>query len=250
MAVGADPGRRRGAVGGPTYAGRVTVPEELDDLPYAALLRPHTGPLSPEGDYDTVHFAGLTFDSGAGGDSMGGGGGSARGARFLESAVTDCVFTGTDLRRARFNDVWASGSRLTGVCLAETDWLDSSLIGCSLAGAEAFGSVLRRLVFRRCKLDSVNLRSAVLHEVVFEDCVLRDVDFGEARLDGVAFPGSRLERARLGRTTLKKADLRGAITIDLADGYESLSGAVIDTGQLLDLAPALAQALGITVKDR
>jgi uncharacterized protein YjbI with pentapeptide repeats len=80
--------------------------------------------------------------------------------------------------------------------------------------------------------------------------VLRDVDFGEAKLDGVTFAGSRLERARFGRATLKKADFRGAVTIDLADGYESLSGAVIDTGQLLDLAPALAQALGITVKDR
>ena len=31
---------------------------------------------------------------------------------------------------------------------------------------------------------------------------------------------------------------------------DEISGAVIATGQLLDLAPALAQALGITVKDR
>jgi hypothetical protein len=66
----------------------------------------------------------------------------------------------------------------------------------------------------------------------------------------VTFPGSRLEGARFGRATLKKADFRGAVAIDLADGHESLSGAVVDTGQLLELAPALAHALGITVKDR
>jgi uncharacterized protein YjbI with pentapeptide repeats len=216
----------------------VTVPDELDDLPYAGLLQPHSGPLAVEGDYDTVHFDRLTFEDE-----------TAGGSRFLESAVTDCLFSGTALRRARFNDLWASGTRLTGVTLAETDWLDSGLVGCSLAGVEAFGAILRRVVFRRCKLDSVNLRHSALHETVFEDCVLRDVDFGEAVLDRVSFPGSRLERIRLGRATLKKADLRGASTIDLADGYDSLRGALISPAQLLDLAPHLAAALGILIAD-
>ena len=212
--------------------------DELADLPYADQLRPYTGPLAVEGDYDTVHMDRLTFEDDR-----------ANGSRFLESAVTDCVFAGTNLRRARLNDLWASGTRFTGCTFAESNWLDSTLTGCSLAGVEAFESVLRRVVFRHCKLDSVNLRSAALHEVVFEDCVLRDVDFGEARLNGVTFPGSRLERARFGRATLKKTDLRGALTIDLADGCESLRGALISSTQLLDLAPALAQTLGIIVKD-
>ena len=215
------------------------VPDELADLSYAELLQPHTGPLTVEGDYDTVHFDRLGYEDGE----------VAGGSRFLESAVTDCVFAGTDLRRSRFNDVWAQGTRFTGASLAETDWLDSSLTGCSLAGVELFGAVLRRVVVRRCKLDSVNLRGAALHDVVFEDCVLRDVDFAEAKLDGVTFPGSRIERARFGRATMTRADLRGAVSIDLADGYDSLRGAVISPGQLLDLAPALAATLGITVED-
>ncbi|WP_037913146.1 pentapeptide repeat-containing protein [Actinacidiphila yeochonensis] len=217
----------------------MTVPEELAELPYADLLRPHEGPLEPEGDYDTVHLHQREFGPRS----------AAEGARFLEAAVTDCVFDGTGMRRARMNDLWVSGTRFTGVSLVESEWLDSSLTGCSLAGVEAFGAVLRRVRFRRCKLDSVNLRAAVLREVVFEDCVLRDVDLAEARLEQVAFPGTRIERARLGRTALTTVDLRGATAIDLADGYESLRGAVIDTGQLLDLAPALARALGIVVAE-
>lgn len=47
---------------------------------------------------------------------------------------------------------------------------------------------------------------------------------------------------------LERVDLRGAVALDLADGHDSLRGAVIDTRQLLELAPALADALGITVK--
>lgn len=105
----------------------VTVPDELADLPYADLLRPHTGPLESEGDYDTVHFDRLAFEDGD----------RANGARFLESAVTDCVLSGTNLRRTRINDLWVSGTRFTGVTLAESDWLDSSLTGCSLAGCRS-----------------------------------------------------------------------------------------------------------------
>ncbi|WP_225846335.1 pentapeptide repeat-containing protein [Streptomyces sp. HPF1205] len=243
----------------------MTAPEELSDLPYADLLRPYRGPLEIEGDYDTVHFDHRAFEPGGadepgepgeqgeqGGPGGRGGRGRPRatGSRFLESALTDCVLTDADLRNCRFNDVWVSATRFTGVSLADTDWLDSALLACSLAGVEAFGSVLRRVTFRRCKLDSVNLRSAGLHDVVFEDCVLREVDLAEATLDSVSFPGTRLERVRLGRATVKKADLRGATAIDLADGYEALRGALITSTQLLDLAPALAQTLGITVKDR
>ena len=45
---------------------------------------------------------------------------------------------------------------------------------------------------------------------------------------------------------LDELDLRGA-RIDRVDGVESLAGAIISAEQLLDLAPALAQAAGVTV---
>lgn len=215
------------------------IPEELGDLPYADLLQPHEGGgLAVEARYDTVHFDRLRFEDD-----------EAAGAHFLECAITDSSFTGVSLRRARLNDVFLRGDRFVGTRLAESDWLDTTADGCVLAGVEAFGSVLRRVVFRRCKFDSVNLRGAALYDVVFEDCVLRDVDLGGAKLDGVTFPGSALERIRLGGAVLKRTDLRGATRLDLADGYESLRGAVIGTGQLLELAPALAATVGITVKD-
>lgn len=217
----------------------VKTPGELSDLPYADLLQPHEGGgLAIEARYDTVHFDRADFEDE-----------DAGGASFLECAITDSSFSGVNLRRARLNDVWLSGDRFVAVRLAESSWQDVTAGSCVLAGVEAFGAVLRRVVFRSCKLDSVNLRAAALHEVVFEDCVLRDVDLGGAKLNGVSFPGSALERIRLGKAVLKRTDLRGATVLDIAEGYESLGGAVIDTGQLLELAPALAANLGITVKD-
>ncbi len=213
-------------------------PAGLADLPYADLLQPHTGGLSPDERYDTVHFDGLELPEPDG-----------SGATFLECALTDCVVTGGGLRGATFNDVWIHGTRFVGTGLAESGWQDAALDSCVLAGAEAFGLRARRVVFRRCKLDSVNLRTAQLREVRFEDCLLRDVDLAGARLSDVAFPGCTLEGLRLGRASLARVDLRDTAHLELADGYDALRGAIISTIQLLELAPALARELGITVSE-
>ncbi|MFF4345425.1 pentapeptide repeat-containing protein [Kitasatospora sp. NPDC001540] len=209
----------------------------LEDLPYVHLLQRHTGPLRPDGRYDTAHFDELALT------------GQFGGAHFLECAFTGVRIEETKLRRAAFNEVWVHGGRMVGVDLAESEWQDSEVDSTVLAGVSAYGSAVRRTVFRQCKLEAVNLRGAVLRDVVFEDCLLRDVDLSEARLTDVSFPGSTLEEVHLRGATLKNADLRTAARLGLSDGHLGLRGAIISTTQLLDLAPQFAHALGITVKD-
>ncbi|WP_282205768.1 pentapeptide repeat-containing protein [Kitasatospora fiedleri] len=209
----------------------------LEDLPYAHLLRRHTGPLRPDARYDTAHFDGLALT------------GQFGGAHFLECAFTGVRIEESRLRRAGFNEVWVHGGRLVGVDLAESEWQDTEVESTVLAGVSAYSSAVRRTVFRQCKLEAVNLRGAVLRDVVFEDCLLRDVDLADARLTGVSFPGSTLEEVRLRGAALKNTDLRTAVRLGLPDGHLGLRGAVISTTQLLDLAPQFAQALGIAVKD-
>ncbi|MGW4645968.1 pentapeptide repeat-containing protein [Kitasatospora sp. NPDC004289] len=213
-----------------------SVPDQLDDLPYAHLLVPHSGPL--RGDrYDTVRFEGPLEAVSAGGGS------------FLECAFTGTELSGARLRQTRFNEVWVQGSRWVAVDCAESEWQDAGLVSTVLAGLTAYGSAVRRVVLRQCKLEAVNLRGAVLRDVVFEDCLLRDVDFGEAKLTDVSFPGSTLEEVRLSGAVLKQADFRGARSLGLTDGPHGLRGAILGSAQLFELAPQFAQALGITVKD-
>ncbi|MFI8085161.1 pentapeptide repeat-containing protein [Kitasatospora sp. NPDC086009] len=216
----------------------LSVPDRLADLPYAHLLRPHSGPLRSDERYDTVHFDGGEYTDQ-----------SAGGATFLECAFTGVALSGVRLRRARFNEVWAQAGRWVACDLSDTEWQDGAVTGGVLAGVAAHGSALRRTVFRGCKLEAVNLRAAVLRDVVFEDCLLRDVDFGDAKLTEVSFPGSTLEEVRFRGAKLTKVDLRGAVRLGLPDGHQGLQGAVISSPQLLELAPLFAQALGITVKD-
>ncbi len=215
---------------------RVTF-EELGDLPYADALRAYDGPWKPAETYDAIHVDGGTVTAI-----------EAARARFLECAFTRVTVDGGTLRRARLSDVWLREARLVAVDLAESEWLDATLLDCVLAGTEAYGSDLRRVVFRGGKLDAVNFRDAALTDVRFENCVLRGVDLSAATLERVSFPGCRLSEVDLTGVALKKVDLRGA-ELDLVGGHESLRGAVITTVQLLDLAPALARSLGITVRD-
>lgn len=113
-----------------------SAPDQLTDLPYADLLRPHTGRLRSDERYDTTHF-----DGGEHTDE------SAAGAAFLECAFTGVALSGVKLRQARFNEVWVQAGRWVACDLSDTEWQDSAFVGGVLAGVAGYGSALRRVVF-------------------------------------------------------------------------------------------------------
>ena len=126
--------------------------------------------------------------------------------------------------------------------------MGAEITGSVAAGVEAFAARLRRVSLRGCKLDSVNLRDAVLAEVTFDNCVLSDVDFSGATLTKTVFRDSRLTRTNFTRAAMDEVDLRGAelgITVDPA----CLRGAIVTTAQLMELAPLLAEGMGLIVAD-
>ncbi|ROO86677.1 pentapeptide repeat protein [Actinocorallia herbida] len=213
-------------------------PRSLTDLPYARFLAAADGPPVRSGDYETVHFADLDLT-----------GVQADGARFLESAFSSVDLTDARLRNALFNEVWMQSGRLVGTNLAESRWLDSEVCVASLAGTALYGAELTRVAFFGCKLVAVNLREARLRDVVFADCSLDGVDLTGATLTNVSFPGSTLHDVALDRTTMRHVDLRQARDLSFQAGRDSLAGLTVNPHQLLGLAPAFAQILGVTVAD-
>lgn len=210
---------------------------ELADLAFARALIPHAGDLDSAADYDTVLFERAEFDDP-----------HVPNVRFLECAFRQVSISGGKMPRASLRDVWARDVRLTGTNLAESGWLEVTVIGSSLAGVQVFGADLRRVVFSGCKLDSVNFRASRLTDVTFDRCVLRDVDFLGATLTRCSFPGSQLARADFSKVTMDRTDLRGA-ELGLIIDANSLRGAIISSGQLAVVAPVLAQTLGIIIDD-
>ncbi|MFE6333302.1 pentapeptide repeat-containing protein [Streptomyces sp. NPDC057798] len=202
-------------------------------------LEPHTGGgLEPDGDYDGLEFREADLAGQDGG-----------GARFMDCALGGCALDGTRLARARFLDSVLTAPRGVGTDLSEATLRDVEVHDARLGGVQLHGAALERVVIRGGKIDYLNLRGSRLRDVVFENCVLVEPDFGGAVLERVAFPGCVLKGADLAGATLTDVDLREVAELDIARGVERLSGAVIGTGQLLDLAPLLAGALGIRVED-
>ena len=227
--------RGAGAAGGP---GRGGVPGARRPELRLPPLEPYGGGgLEPDGDYDGLEFAQADLSGQDGG-----------GARFMDCALRGCVLDGTRLRYARILDSVLSAPRGVGTDLAEATLRDVEVLDARLGGAQAHGSVWERVVVRGGKIDYLNLREAKLRDVVFEGCVLVEPDFGGARLERVEFVDCALRAADLTGATLTDVDLRGAGELDVAAGLDRLSGAVISTGQLLDLAPALAAQLGLRVE--
>jgi uncharacterized protein YjbI with pentapeptide repeats len=204
----------------------------------AAALEEHDGsPLDAETDLDGVAVKGGDFS-----------GGVAPGLRIFGSALADCVLDESVLAGATLQDVTLDRVRAAGVELDTSRWLNTVVTGSLLSGAQVFNAEIRRVAFRDCKLDAVNFRDSTLVDVSFEDCSLDEADFGSATLQRVRFPGSRLTSADFTRARLEEVDLRGC-QLSVGRGYDALAGAIVDSRQLGELAPALAQHLGIVVRD-
>ncbi|MCP3768633.1 MULTISPECIES: pentapeptide repeat-containing protein [unclassified Streptomyces] len=228
--------RRAGSAGG--TGGTRVKGARRPELRLPAPERYEGGGLEPDGDYDGLEFfeTDLSAQDGAG-------------ARFMDCVLTGCALDEARLSRARLLDSVLAGVRGVGTDLSGAVLRDVEVTDARLGGTQVHGAELERVLIRGGKIDFLNLRSARLRDVVFESCVLVEPDFGGARLERVEFVDCALKGADLSGATLTDVDLRGAASLEIARGVDRLAGAVISTGQLLDLAPVLAGELGIRVLD-
>ena len=151
---------------------------------------------------------------------------SLRNARFL------------DTRLERFN---APVLKAPGMVLRDVE-LEASRIG----SAEAFSSEWNSVRISGSKLDFLNLRGSVLKDVAFSDCVIGELDLVGAKLTRVSFNNTRINTLALDQATLEHVDLRGA-DIHGISGIGSLRGATLSGFQLTEMAPLLAEHLGLNI---
>ena len=166
------------------------------------------------------------------------------------------------IQRARLETIQMSGSqmkflRLTDVrfdhCdLANVDWSQSTFsriefVNCRMTGAKFIDSEIKDVLFQECKIDLAQFRVCAFKDCRFLNCNLREADFYEANLQAVALSGCDLRGVQLYGANLKGADFRGSQLEGLQVRAEDLQGAIIDSLQLLDLAPDLARLIGLNV---
>jgi uncharacterized protein YjbI with pentapeptide repeats len=150
------------------------------------------------------------------------------------------------LDQARLIDSRLTEPDITQVAGADSTWRSVAVDGGRIGAWDLAGGVLDAVTVAGAQLGYVNLRDATLTDVVMHDCRIGTLDLAGAKARRVSLAGCVIGELVVVHADLDEVDLRGA-RIDRVDGVESLGGAIISAEQLLDLAPALAQAAGMTI---
>jgi uncharacterized protein YjbI with pentapeptide repeats len=153
---------------------------------------------------------------------------------------------GESFERARLVDVELVRCDLSGCDFSESIWHRVQLVDCRLSSVELPQARLRDVTFTNCRLDDANFRLSALEGVRFDTCACSAAEFIGAQLERVVFNGSDLAFADVSQMRCADVDLRGA-RLDGLRGVGALSGATIGADQVVVLAPALAQALGMRI---
>jgi uncharacterized protein YjbI with pentapeptide repeats len=167
--------------------------------------------------------------------------------RLGSSRVVDLVVGDWQAKAASVVGSVLERVEVVALSAPESSWWNVEVHQSRIGSAELYGAVLRNVHFVRCKLGFVNLRGANLTDVAFTDCIIEDLDLMRATATRVAFNGTRIARLELSNSKLEDVDLRGARLAGIG-ALDGLRGATITLDQLLDLAPALAESLGILVE--
>jgi len=173
---------------------------------------------------------------------------SARGVTFQDSILAGVVLAGSRLEHLRITDAVLRGCDLANVHARGAAFKGVLLEDDRLTGIALAQSTLTDVAFRGCRIELASFAGSRLERVSFEDCQLAHTDFLEAKLDAVRFEGCDLTEADIRGARLKRCELERS-TLSGLRGVESLRGAAMAWGDIIEMAGVWAAALGIEVLD-
>jgi uncharacterized protein YjbI with pentapeptide repeats len=162
--------------------------------------------------------------------------------------VVGARHAGDDFARARLVDVELVRCDLSGCDFSEAAFHRVRLVDCRATSIELGGAIWRMVQAGDCRFDDANFRNTRLEQSRVEASSCARADFGAARLDRVQLTDCDLTAADFSNARCTELDLRGA-RLEQVKGIGSLRGAIIGPEQLYGLAPGLASALGIAVRE-
>jgi uncharacterized protein YjbI with pentapeptide repeats len=166
--------------------------------------------------------------------------------RSTELVFRDADFTGSVLVDAVFHDTVFENARLANTTFRGGSLTRVTFDGGRLTGLQVAETEIRDCVWRGCGADMATFRHAKLARTTFQDCSLREADFMGVRGEWVRFHDSDLRGASFRHAQFANSEFRRC-RMDGIEGIEGLRGTSMELEQLLTLAPAMAQALGVSL---
>ena len=172
----------------------------------------------------------------------------ARNVTVERSRLVGVRLTGADLPRLRLIDCVLDGCDLSGAFLEASSWNRVELHDCRLSGTVLTYASMRHVRWARCRADGVVLRFATAEQFAVDECQLPRADLSSAQLTGVRFHDCDLSGADVSQAALAGTELHGS-TLDGIVGAAALREVVISGGQIVPVALAWFDAVGIVVRD-
>lgn len=212
-------------------------PPQLRTLHLPELTAGDPSMLRAHGTYEALSFTGDDL-TGVDLSSVGFTGCSFAELNTIELEATSARFTDSRLHHLDIPTVSAAYAALRGVVL------EDSRLGVLQCIEGTWDSVR----VRNAKIGYVSLRGATVRDVQFTGCVIDELDLTAAQVRRLSFDDTEVSTLDASGATLADVDLRA---VDLPDitGLAHLRGATINDFQLQQLAPAMAEQLGIHVAD-
>jgi uncharacterized protein YjbI with pentapeptide repeats len=170
-------------------------------------------------------------------------------SRAADLRCEEVVFAGTTLRRSVWQGVSLVDARLKACDLSNADWQHARMQrvefeSCNLTGANFSNAQIHHARFAGCKLLLAPFLETKFSACAFTNCNLEQADFTGTDLRQAVFDHCRLGGARFFGAQLAGADLRGSDLARLGVTAQELRGAIVEQGQLVQIAPLL----GVVVK--
>ena len=184
--------------------------------------------------------------------------------RLAEADLSGAGLSAISLLSCRFSEVFADDTDLTAARLVDcrlerlsstylhsprSTWRAVELTGSRIGAWEIYDADLESVLIEDCRLGFANLAGTTLRDVLIRSTRIDELDLSGIEAERVRFEDCRVGTLRLRGGSLSDVDLRG-LEIRVVSGIGSLAGVTISSGQLTELAPLLAQHLGLRVEDQ
>ena len=184
--------------------------------------------------------------------------------RLAEADLSGAGLSAISLLSCRFSEVFADDTDLTAARLVDcrlerlsstylhsprSTWRAVELTGSRIGAWEIYDADLESVLIEDCRLGFANLAGTTLRDILIRSTRIDELDLSGIEAERVRFEDCRVGTLRLRGGSLSDVDLRG-LEMRVVSGVSSLAGATISGEQLTELAPLLAQHLGLRVEDQ
>ena len=176
-------------------------------------------------------------------------GGDLSALTLLSCRFSEVFANDTDLAAARLVDCRLERLSATYLHSPRSTWRTVELVDSRIGAWELYDADVESLLIEDCRLGFTNLAGTTVRDLLIRATRIDELDLSGIDAQRVRFEDCRVGTLRLRGGSLSDVDLRG-LEMRTVSGVGSLAGATVSSGQLSELAPLLAQHLGLRVQDQ